>query len=122
MAQEQQITFITEDIAPATSFIQSGRSLRLSYVARQKSSYITTLLIEDVIDPLSISEKEWEDLESVWKKEAEIKYPDEGGYKVWLIDLETNLPVPLGEVVEFIGGDVRENKGEDIPNPEEEIK
>ena len=31
MAQEQDITFITEDIPGATSFIQSGRSLRFSF-------------------------------------------------------------------------------------------
>ena len=117
MAQEQDITFITEDIPGATSFIQSGRSLRLSYVARQEAKYINDAVMANIaipgsaVDPTTIDAKTWESLRAVWKKDAEIKYPDEGDYKVWIVDPNTKLPVPLGEVVEFIGGDVRETPG-----------
>lgn len=117
MAQEQDITFITEDIPGATSFIQSGKSLRLSYVARQEAKYINDAVMANIaipgsaVDPTTIDAKTWESLRAVWKKDAEIKYPDEGDYKVWIIDPNTGLPAPLGEVVEFIGGDVRETPG-----------
>lgn len=117
MAQEQDITFITEDIPGATSFIQSGRSLRLSYVARQEAKYINDAVMANIaipgsaVDPTTIDAKTWENLKAEWKKEAEIKYPEQGDYKVWIIDPNTGLPAPLGEIVEFIGGDVRENPG-----------
>lgn len=117
MAQEQDITFITEDIPPITSFIQAGRSLRLSYVARQEAKYINDILISNVnnptkqIDPTKITPEFWENIRKTWKSEALIKYPDDGDYKVWIIDPQTNTPVPLGEMVEFIGGDVRETPG-----------
>lgn len=117
MAQEQDITFITEDIPGATSFIQSGKSLRLSYVARQEAKYINDAVMANIaipgsaVDPTTIDAKTWKNLRAGWKKDAEIKYPDEGDYKVWIIDPNTGLPAPLGEVVEFIGGDVRETPG-----------
>jgi hypothetical protein len=111
MAQEQDITFITEDIPPATSFIQSGKSLRATYAGRQEAKLITDMLLGGVEDPNKISEKQWQEFRADWKKEAEIKYPDEGDYKVWVLDPVTNDPVPIGEMVEFIGGDVRENPG-----------
>lgn len=117
MAQEQDITFITEDIPGATSFIQSGRSLRLSYAARQEAKYINEAIMANIavpgsaIDPTTIDAKTWESMRAGWKKDAEVKYPEEGDYKVWIIDPNTGLPAPLGEVVEFIGGDVRETPG-----------
>lgn len=116
MAQEQDLTFITGDIPSATSFIQSGKSLRRSYVGREEAKFITNILLEDG-DPNLIDKKTWEENRENWKKEAEIKYPDEGDYKIWMIDIETNLPIPLGEKVEFIGG-IRENKGKETENPE----
>ena len=117
MAQEQDITFITEDIPGATSFIQSGRSLRLNYAARQEAKYINEAVMANIavpgsaIDPTTINAKIWKSLRAEWKKEAEIKYPDEGDYKVWIVDPNTGAPAPLGEVVEFIGGDVRQTPG-----------
>lgn len=117
MAQEQDLTFITDDIPEATSFIQSGRSLRLSYVARQEAKYINDAIIANIavpgsaIDPNTIDAKTWESLRAEWKINAEVKYPDEGDYKVWLVDPNTNLPVVIGELVEFISGDVRETTG-----------
>ena len=116
MAQEQDLTFITENIPPATSFIQSGKSLRLSHVGRQEATLITEMLKRGD-DPNKINEKDWEKRRESWKREAQIIYPDEGDYKVWLVDPETKKPIPLGEKVEFIGG-FRENKGKDNPNPE----
>lgn len=117
MAQEQDITFITEDIPGATSFIQSGKSLRLYYAARQEAKYINEAVMANIavpgsaVDPTTIDTKTWKSLRAGWKKDAEIKYPDEGDYKVWIVDPNTGAPAPLGEVVEFIGGDVRENPG-----------
>jgi len=117
MAQEQDITFITEDIPPATSFIQSGRSLRVSYVGRKEAKYINDIILQNIADPKKqtdpnkITPEFWEMVRSNWKQEALIKYPDEGDYKVWIIDPVTNLPVPLGESVEYIGGDIRETPG-----------
>jgi hypothetical protein len=105
------VTFISEDIPPATSFIQSGTGLRSSYAGRLEAKFITDMLIEGKEDPNKIPEQQWQELRSEWKKEAEIKYPDIGDYKIWLLDPETNEPVPIGEMVEFIGGDVRENPG-----------
>ena len=129
MAQEQDLTFITEDIPAATSFIQSGKSLRLSYIGRAEAKTITDMLLEKE-DPNTIDEKTWTSLRSAWKKEAEILYPDEGDYKVWLIDPNTQEPVAIGEMVEFIGGEIREHPGilpcfeyvldlseEEIPDP-----
>lgn len=116
MAQEQDFTFITEDIPPATSFIQSGKSLRLSFVGRQEAALITEMLKKGN-DPNKIDEKDWEKRRKNWKREAESVYPDEGDYKVWLIDPETKKPIPLGEKVEFIGG-FRENEGRNDKNPE----
>lgn len=104
-------TYIAEDIPPATNFIQSGTGLRSSYAGRQEAKFITDMLIEGEKDPNNVSEQQWQELRLEWKKEAEIKYPDIGDYKIWLLDPVTNEPVPLGEMVEFIGGDVRENPG-----------
>jgi hypothetical protein len=118
MAQEQDLTFITEDIPPATSFIQSGRNLRLSYIGRVEAGLITNMLIKEE-DPNSIDAKTWASLRDAWKREAEILYPDEGDYKVWLVDEDGETPVPLGQRVEFIGG-IRENPGRDDVNPETE--
>lgn len=131
MAQQNSITFITEDIPEATSFIQSGRNLRKSYAAREEAQYITEMIKKETQDPNTIDPKVWENLKENWKKEAEIRYPDEGNYKVWLIDPNTQEPVVIGEMVEFIGGEVREHPGilpcfeyaldlskEEIPNPE----
>lgn len=106
----EQFTFITEDIPPAKNFVQSGKGLRLSYAARQEAKLITDMLIEEE-DPNRITKEEWTDFRAIWKREAEIKYPDEGDYRVWLIDPITEEPVLIGEVVEFMGGDVRNNVG-----------
>jgi hypothetical protein len=117
MAQEQDITFITEDIPPITSFIQAGRSLRLSYAARKEAKYINDILLNNIanpgefVDPTSFDEKHWETLRASWKQEANVRYPDEGDYRVWIIDPQTGNAVPLGEMVEFIGGDIRETPG-----------
>ena len=108
-------TFIPEEIPPATAFTQSGESLRVSYVIRKQAKYIGEILIErqenpgaPTIDIENYSEETWVDLRSVWRKEAEIKYPDQGDYVVQIVDPETGLPVPLGEMVTFVGGDIRE--------------
>lgn len=117
MAQENSITYITEDIPASDSFIQSGRGLRLSYVARKEAKYINDILLQNIktpnrtTDPTKISPEFWEAIRNTWKAEALIKYPDEGDYKVWIVDPKTGEAAPLGEVVEFIGGDVRENPG-----------
>lgn len=120
MAQEQDITFITEDIPSATSFIQSGKSLRLSYAARQEAKYVNKAVVAEMaktttpgpaLTSVNIDTKTLESLKAQWKKEAEIKYPDEGDYKVWIVDPNTGAPVALGEVVEFLGGDVRQTPG-----------
>lgn len=116
MAQEQDLTFITEDIPPATSFFQSGRGLRLSYMGRQEALYITEAIGKEE-DPNEITEEEWLILRESWKKEAEVTYPDEGIYKVWLIDPVSKLPIPIGSIVEYIG-DKRESKGKEAENPE----
>jgi hypothetical protein len=115
MSQEYEyppnVTFISEDIPPATSFMQSGKSLRASHAARLEAKFITDMLIEGEEDPNNIKEEQWQELRSEWKKEAELKFPDQGDYKIWLLDPETNEPVPIGEMVEFVGGAVRENPG-----------
>jgi len=104
------VTFIDDEhIEPTDSFIQSGVSLRESYVLRKKVVQYRDW-VNTAIDPNSISKEDMDDLFSVWKKEAEIKYPDEGDYKVFAV--VDNVPVPLGEVVEFIGGDFRGNPGQ----------
>jgi len=111
-------TFIAEAIPPATQFTQSGRSLRLSYVIRAQAKYIGEILIErqdyplnPTIDIENYDERTWEDLRDTWKKEAELKYPDEGDYVVQIVDPDTGLPVPLGEMFVFVGGDVRDVPG-----------
>jgi hypothetical protein len=104
-------TFIPEEIPPATSFIQSSVGLRSSFVIRQQALLITDMIIKGGKDPNDITEQQWEEYKAEWKKEAEIKYPDIGDYKIWLVDPETKEPVPIGEVVEFIGGAVRDNPG-----------
>ena len=86
MAQEQDLTFITENIPPATSFIQSGKSLRLSHVGRQEATLITEMLKRGD-DPNKINEKDWEKRRESWKREAQIIYPDEGDYKVNIDEL-----------------------------------
>jgi hypothetical protein len=117
MAQEQDITFITEDIPGANSFVQSGRSLRLSYAARKEAKYINDILLNNIanpgefVDPTSFDEKYWGTLRASWKQEANVRYPDEGDYRVWIIDPQTGNAVPLGEMVEFMGGDIRETPG-----------
>lgn len=117
MAEERDFTFIFDDIPPARNFIQSGESLRLSYMAKAEAQYINKILMDNIafpltpIDPTTISTKTWEDLRVLWRREAEIKYPDEGDYLVWLVDPITDVPVTIGDVFEFIGGEVRENPG-----------
>lgn len=115
MSQEYEyppnFTYIKEDIPPATSFMQSGKSLRASHAARLETKFITDMLIKGEEDPNNIKKEQWQELRSEWKKEAELKFPDQGDYKIWLLDPETNEPVPIGEMVEFVGGDARENPG-----------
>jgi hypothetical protein len=110
MAQ-QDLTFITENIPPTISFIQSGISLRLSYVIKKEAKYINDILINNIAnpseakDPNTIDSKTWDSLKKTWREEARIKYPDEGDYEVWLIDPETQDPVVIGEVVKFLGAE-----------------
>lgn len=122
MAQDYDITFITEDVPPSPNFIQSSKGLRVSYVARQEVKLITQMQIEDIEavkqgkikeprDLTQIKPSFWDLMKTTWKREAEIKYPDDGDYLVWIVDPVTGVPVPLGEVVEFIGGDIRNNPG-----------
>jgi hypothetical protein len=118
MAQEQDLTFITGEIPAAKNFIQSAKSLRLSYRGKQEAKFIQDTIAEGE-NPNEIGEKLWTASREQWKKEAEIKYPDEGDYLVWIVDPITEEPVALGEVVEFIGSEVRENPGRFDPDPEE---
>lgn len=109
--QEQDLTFITEDIPGATSFIQSGKGLRLSYVIRRKAKFITDMLLGGIEDPNNITQKQWQSEIEKWKEDAKVQYPDEGDYKIWLVDVDGVTPIPLGTRVEFIGNDIRETPG-----------
>lgn len=118
MSNQTIPTFIPEDIAPTTAFTQSGKSLRISYVLREESKYIANILLDRQANPLdptidieNYDEKTWEIFRNIWRAEAEIKYPDEGDYVVQIVDPDTGLPVPLGEMVTFVGGDIREVSG-----------
>ena len=120
MSDQTTPTFIPEDIPTSVSrnTTVSGESLRLSYVFREQSKYIGNIFLarianpgDPTIDIENYSEKDWESLKSVWRKEAEIKYPDEGDYVMQVYDPITELPIALGEDVTFIGGDVREVVG-----------
>lgn len=109
-------TFILGDVPASDSFTQTGKSLRLGYVLRQESLFITNILLDRQANPGDptiefelFSEKAWEGMRSNWAQDAEAVYPEEGDYLVWIIDPSTGDPVPLGSMVEFIGGEVREN-------------
>jgi hypothetical protein len=111
-------TFIAEDIPFSTATTVSGASLRLGYVFREESKYIGNIFLarianpgDPTIDIENYDEKTWESLREVWRKEAEIKYPDEGDYVMQMYDPITNSPIALGEDVMFIGGIVREVPG-----------
>jgi len=108
-------TFIPEDIPPGTATTQSGASLRSSYVIRKQSEYITNYLILKASSPPILppppTEEELVKLRVVWQQEANIKYPDQGDYAVQRADPETYEPIPLGEEVVSIGGDIREVVG-----------
>jgi hypothetical protein len=118
MSDKATPTFIAEDIPISTATIVSGTSLRLSYVFRAESKYIGEIFLARIANPgdstvyiENYNEKTWESLRDVWRKEAEIKYPDEGDYVMQVYDPITELPIPLGEDVIFIGGDIREVPG-----------
>jgi hypothetical protein len=117
MAEDNSVSFITEDVPPSPNFIQSGKSLRLCYVNREESKFITETLISNAeaepgeeFDFAKLPLSFWENSRETWRQEAVLKYPDEGDYLVWIVDPITGDPVPLGEVVEFIGG-IRDNTG-----------
>lgn len=116
MAQERDLTFITENIPPATSFIQSGKSLRAAYAGRKEAKYIVDA-IQKGQDPTTIDPKNWATVRDGWKEEANKIYPDEGDYKVWLVAENGTTPVPIGSRVEFIGG-IRENAGRNDIKPD----
>jgi hypothetical protein len=113
MSDKATPTFIAEDIPFSTATTVSGTSLRLSYVFRAESKYIGNIFLARIANPgdatidiENYDEKTWEILRNVWRKEAEIKYPDEGDYVMQVYDPITELPIPLGEDVVFIGGEV----------------
>lgn len=118
MSDQFTPTFIAEDIPPTTATTVSGASLRIGYVFREESKYIADIFLARIANPgdptipiENYDEKDWEDLRNVWRKEAEIKYPDEGDYVMQVYDPITDLPIVIGEDVMFIGGDVREVTG-----------
>jgi hypothetical protein len=103
-------TFLADEGPPPTSSIQSGKELRLGYVLRQESVYVTSILMDREANPgdptiefENYDEKTWESFRNEWKKEAEAIYPEEGDYIVYLVD-DTGTPVTTGSLVEYVGG------------------
>ena len=118
MSENTTPTFIAEDIPFSTDTTVSGTNLRLGYVFRAESKYIGDIFLARIANPTfptidveNYDEKTWESLRSVWRKEAEIKYPDEGDYVMQMYDLDTDSPIVIGDDVVFIGGVVREVPG-----------
>lgn len=107
MAEEQGASFNSEEVGPPTSFIQSGKQLRKSYVQREVAKAIAEAEIA-ALPPMT--KEDIVAFTTDWKKEAEELYPDEGNYKVALRDESGDL-IPIGSVVTYIGGDIRENEG-----------
>jgi hypothetical protein len=102
-------TFLADDGPLPTSFIQTGKELRLGYALRKESLFITTILIDRQANPgdptdefENYSDKTWQSIREGWKREAEAAYPLDGDYIVHLID-DTGAPVPTGSLVEYIG-------------------
>ena len=102
-------TFLADDGPVPTSFIQTGKELRLGYALRKESLFITTILMDRQANPgdptdefENYSEKTWQSIREGWKREAEAAYPLDGDYIVHLID-DTGAPVPTGSLVEYIG-------------------
>jgi hypothetical protein len=103
-------TFLADDGPPPTSFIQTGKELRLGYALRKESVFVTTILMDRQANPgdptiefENFDDKTWQGLRDEWKKEAEAAYPLEGDYIVHLVD-ETGAPVPTGSLTEYMGG------------------
>jgi hypothetical protein len=118
MPDKSTPTFIAEEIPFSTATTVSGASLRLGYVFRAESKYIGDIFLARIANPAdptidieNFDERTWENLRSVWRREAEIKFPDEGDYVMQMYDLDTDSPILLGEEVTFIGGDIREVPG-----------
>jgi hypothetical protein len=109
-SQSQAVTFITEDIPPSESFIVSSVSLRKSFIIRKKAEAIVDFINTNPGYTKEDVDKFIEDTDGIWTKEAEIKYPSEGDYLVYVLDPVTKDPIPIGETVEFIGG-IREVPG-----------
>jgi hypothetical protein len=102
-------TFLADDGPVPTSYIQTGKELRLGYALRKESLFITTILMDRQANPgdptdefENYDDKTWQTIRDGWKREAEAAYPLDGDYIVHLID-DTGAPVPTGSLVEYIG-------------------
>ena len=103
-------TFLADDGPVPTSYIQTGKELRLGYALRKESLFITTILMDRQANPgdptdefENYDDKTWQSIREGWKREAEAAYPLDGDYIVHLID-DTGAPVPTGSLTEYMGG------------------
>lgn len=103
------VTFITEPVTGRDYFIVSCNYLREAYVMKMTLIEYETLK-ESGRPPHTLSEEERKNMYYQKVAEAQAMYPDQGDYKVFILDEEGN-PVPMGFVVEFISAPVREWQG-----------
>ena len=83
-----------------TYMVLSGDYLRKLHISKKYGTQVVNWVAEGT-DPLCVPEQDMKDLLDTWTREAELMYPDEGDYRVRLIDEEGNR-LPIGSVVEFI--------------------
>lgn len=102
MENNLDVTFLPEEDGTAipTYTIASGRELRRLHIIRSNETQIYTWIGEGVV-PSCVPEEERQALIDQWMAEATVLYPEEGDYRVRLLDV-MGEPIPIGSSVEYI--------------------
>lgn len=109
MATEEEIgghvsaTFRPEisGISIPTFTIFSGDTLRKLHVTRQYSTQLNTWVAAG-IEPSCVPPGQFQSLMDSWMAEAYLMYPQDGDYRVRLLDAITNERILIGSDVEFL--------------------
>ena len=80
--------------------IFSGDTLRKLYISRQHTAQLNTWIAAG-IEPSCVSATQVQNLLTDWKNDAMVLYPEEGDYRVRLLD-ENGVDIPIGDDVEFL--------------------
>ena len=100
--ENTNVTFLPEEDGPAipTFTVASGQELRRLYIIRSYDTQVYTWIDQDIV-PSCVPAEEVQVLLNQWMAEATVLYPEEGDYRVRVLDLMGN-PIQIGSDVEYI--------------------